>query len=46
MYPAPYAHAFKAAITGAELVCVHDAGHMVILEQTDAVVAAIGRLAG
>jgi pimeloyl-ACP methyl ester carboxylesterase len=44
MYPAPYAHAFKSSIAGSELVSVPDAGHMVILEQTDAVVAAIGRL--
>ena len=44
MVPAPYAQAFKAAINGAELVSVPEAGHMVIVEQTAAVMAAIGRL--
>jgi pimeloyl-ACP methyl ester carboxylesterase len=44
IFPAPYAQAFKAAIAGAELVSVPDAGHMVTMEQPDAVVAAIGRL--
>ena len=44
VFPAPYAQAWKAAIGGAELVSVPDAGHMVTLEQTEAVLAAIGRL--
>lgn len=44
VFPAPYAQAWKAAIASAELVSVPDAGHMVTLEQTDAVLAAIGRL--
>jgi pimeloyl-ACP methyl ester carboxylesterase len=44
VFPAPYAQAWKAAIRGAELVSVPDAGHMSTLEQPDAVLAAIGRL--
>ena len=44
IFPAPYAQAWKAAIARAELVSVPDAGHMVTLEKTDAVLAAIGRL--
>ncbi len=44
VFPAPYAQAWKAAIGGAELVSVPDAGHMVTVEQPDAVLAAIGRL--
>ena len=44
IFPAPYAQAWKTAIRGAELVSVPDAGHMVPVEQTDAVLAAIGRL--
>ena len=44
IFPAPYAHAFKAAIAGAELVSVPDAGHMVTVERPDTVAAAIGRL--
>ena len=44
MFPAPYAQAFKAGIKGSELVSVPEAGHMVIVEQTPAVMAAIGRL--
>ncbi len=44
LFPAPYAQAWKAAIAGAELVSVPDAGHMVTVEQTPAVLAAIGRL--
>lgn len=44
LFPAPYAHAFKDGIAGAELVIVPEAGHMVPLEQTAAVIAAIGRL--
>ncbi len=45
IYPAPYAHAFKDAIPGAELVIVAEAGHMVPVEKPDPVIAAIGRLA-
>jgi pimeloyl-ACP methyl ester carboxylesterase len=44
MFPAPYAQAFKAAIKGAELVSVPEAGHMVIVEQTAAVIAGLARL--
>jgi pimeloyl-ACP methyl ester carboxylesterase len=44
VFPATYAQAWKAAIRGAELVSVPDAGHMSTLEQPDAVLAAIGRL--
>ena len=44
VFPAPYAQAWKAAVRGAELVSVPDAGHMSTLEQPDAVLAAIGRL--
>jgi pimeloyl-ACP methyl ester carboxylesterase len=45
LFPAPYAQAFKAGIAGAELVSVPDAGHMVTVEQPDAVLAAIARVA-
>lgn len=44
IFPAPYAQAFKSLIPGAELVSIPDAGHQVVLEQTGAVMAAIGRL--
>ena len=44
VFAAPYAHAFKEAILGAELVIVAEAGHMVTWEQPDAVVAAVARL--
>ena len=44
IFPAPYAQAFKGLIAGAELVSVPDAGHQVVLEQTDAVMAGIARL--
>ncbi len=44
VFPAPYAQAWKAAIGGAELVSVPDAGHMATAEQPAAVLAAIGRL--
>ena len=40
-----YAHAFKKGIAGAELVSIPETGHMVMLEKTDQVVNAIGRLA-
>jgi pimeloyl-ACP methyl ester carboxylesterase len=39
-----YAQAFKKGIKGSELVAIPEAGHMVILEKTDQVVAALGRL--
>lgn len=39
-----YAHAFKKAIKGAELVSIPEAGHMVPLEKPDQVVSAIGKL--
>lgn len=44
VFPAPYAQAWKAAIRGAELISVPNAGHMSTLEQPDAVLATIGRL--
>lgn len=44
VFPAPYAHAFKAAIGGAELISIPDAGHAVTAEKPDAVIAAIARL--
>ena len=44
IYPAAYAHAFKDAIPGAELVIVAEAGHMVPVEKPEQVIAAIGRL--
>ncbi|WP_332770897.1 alpha/beta fold hydrolase [Phenylobacterium sp.] len=44
LIPPFYAHGFKKAITGAELVSIPEAGHMVILEKTGAVVEAVGRL--
>ncbi len=44
IFPAPYAQAFKGLIKGAELVSIPDAGHQVVLEQTTAVMSAIGRL--
>ena len=43
LIPPTYAHAFKKAIKGAELVSIPEAGHMVIYEKTEAVVAAIAR---
>ena len=39
-----YAHGFKKAIAGAELVSIPEAGHMVTLEKTALVAQAIGRL--
>lgn len=38
-----YAHAFKKAIKGAELVSVPEAGHAVTLERPDLVLQALGR---
>lgn len=40
----PYGEAFNQAIAGSELVRVPEAGHMVMVEQTAAVLAAIGKL--
>jgi pimeloyl-ACP methyl ester carboxylesterase len=45
MIPPVYGAAFRDGIRGAELVTVPEAGHMVGLEQTEAVAGAIGRLA-
>jgi pimeloyl-ACP methyl ester carboxylesterase len=39
-----YAHAFKKAIAGAELVAIAEAGHMVTIEKPDQVIGALGRL--
>lgn len=39
-----YAQAFKKGIKGSELIAIPEAGHMVILEKTDQVVSALGRL--
>jgi pimeloyl-ACP methyl ester carboxylesterase len=44
LVPPFYAHGFKKGIAGSELVSIPEAGHMVIVEQTPAVVEAIGRL--
>jgi pimeloyl-ACP methyl ester carboxylesterase len=40
----PYGEAFNSAIAGSELVRVSEAGHMVMIEQTAAVVEAISKL--
>jgi pimeloyl-ACP methyl ester carboxylesterase len=44
MIPPAHGEAFCRRITGAELIRVPSAGHMVIIEQPEAVVAAIARL--
>lgn len=44
LIPPVYAHGFKKGIKGAELVSIPEAGHMVTLERTDAVVEAVSRL--
>jgi pimeloyl-ACP methyl ester carboxylesterase len=44
MVPPFYAHGFKKGIKGAELVSIPEAGHMVILEKTQAVIEAVSRL--
>lgn len=44
LIPPVYAHAFKKGIKGAELVSIPEAGHMVIVEKTQAVADAVGRL--
>jgi len=43
LIPLAYAEAFRAGIAGAELVVLPEAGHMVTLEQPEAVAAAIAR---
>ncbi len=40
----PYGEAFNKAIAGSELIRVPEAGHMIIVEQTAAVLGAIGKL--
>jgi len=42
--PPAHGDAFCRGIAGAELICVPTAGHMVIVEQPEAVVAALARL--
>jgi pimeloyl-ACP methyl ester carboxylesterase len=44
LVPPVYAHAFKKAIAGAELVSIPEAGHMVTLERPQAVAEAVARL--
>lgn len=44
LIPPTYAHGFKKGIKGAELVSIPEAGHMVIVEKTAAVVEAVNRL--
>jgi len=44
LIPPTYAHAFKKGIAGAQLVSIPEAGHMINLEQPDAVAAAVGQL--
>lgn len=44
LIPPAYAHAFKKAIKGAELVSIPEAGHMVTLEKTQAVADALAVL--
>ena len=44
LIPPVYAHAFKKAILGAELVSIPEAGHMVTLERPQQVAEAVARL--
>ena len=44
LVPPVYAHAFKKGIAQCELVSIPEAGHMVPIEKTDAVVEAVSRL--
>jgi len=44
LIPPVYAHAFKKAIRGAELVSIPEAGHLVTLERPQQVAEAVGRL--
>jgi len=45
MIPPAYCEAFRRGIAGTELVTIPAAGHMVIVEKAEAVVAALARLA-
>ncbi|MEP6968388.1 MAG: alpha/beta fold hydrolase [Pseudomonadota bacterium] len=44
LVPPPYGEAFAAAIPGARLVIVPEAGHMVVVEKPEAVVEAVAGL--
>lgn len=44
LIPPVYAHGFKKGISGAELVSIPEAGHMVILEKPKVVAEAVARL--
>jgi len=44
MIPPVYGEAFRRGVAGTELVTVPAAGHMVIVEQAESVVAALARL--
>lgn len=44
LIPPTYAHAFKKGIGSCELVSIPEAGHMVVVEKTDAVAEAVSRL--
>jgi pimeloyl-ACP methyl ester carboxylesterase len=44
LIPPAYAHAFKKGIKGAELVSIAEASHMVTMEKSDQVAAAIAKL--
>ena len=44
MIPPAYCEAFHRRVPGSELVMVAAAGHMVIIEKTETVVAALARL--
>jgi pimeloyl-ACP methyl ester carboxylesterase len=44
MIPPVYGEAFRRGVAGAELVTVPAAGHMVIVEKAESVVAALARL--
>jgi pimeloyl-ACP methyl ester carboxylesterase len=44
LIPPAYAHAFKKAIAGAQLISIPEAGHMVTLEKTAHVAQAVGSL--
>jgi len=44
MIPPVYGEAFRRGVAGTDLVTVPAAGHMVIVEQAESVVAALARL--
>ena len=44
LIPPAYAHAWKKAIKGAELVSIPEAGHLMTLEKPDHVVKALAKL--